>query len=82
MTEQQPIHYAVLVKEPGKVGRVNPDETVTYAWRCIYANGDLAAARRVAEEYARDNHGEPAVVMSYVDHVSAGVAVTWGKPNG
>jgi hypothetical protein len=76
---EQPIHYAVLV--PRECVSEPLASQFDGEWACIYANGDLATARETASEFSREHHGQPAVVMQYVDHVTAGVVTTWAKPN-
>jgi hypothetical protein len=66
-----PLHYAVLVPDP---------QTSQFSWRVIHANGDLAAARAKAEEWAATNSGHQAVVVQYVDHVQIVPQTKWARP--
>lgn len=52
----------------------------TEEWEVLDANCDLAKMRQVAAEYARENPGREAVVVTYADHCTAALAVNWGRP--
>jgi uncharacterized protein YggE len=72
-----PLHYAVLVPQelPAVAGT-----GVRQGWHVIYANGDMAAARAKAEEWAHANAGQQAVVVQYLDHVQIVPVPKWAKP--
>jgi hypothetical protein len=77
-----PLHYAVLVLVPARGIGVKPsdvDFVESLVWGVHYANGELAAARVKAEEWAMFNPGQQAVVVQYVDHVHVEPQTKWAK---
>lgn len=70
---EPPISHAVLV--PCPIGDDTPR-----GWAVIYANGDLAAARAVAEDWALAHLGQAPVIMAYSDHCTAAPVASWARP--
>jgi hypothetical protein len=71
-----PLAVAVLVPTTRKVGK----GVVEAPWRVIYANGDIMEARKAAEAWSARNQGQSAILVNYVDHVSAVIKTEWAKP--